>query len=75
MSQSTISCIWRAFSLTPHRAETFRLSRDPLFIDKVRDVGFLGSSRLRAKSFILIGVPDGIRTHVIAVKGRCPGPD
>jgi hypothetical protein len=24
--------------------------------------------------FLLIGVPDGIRTHVIAVKGRCPGP-
>jgi transposase len=38
MSQSAISRIWRAFGLQPHRAETFKLSRDPLFVDKVRDV-------------------------------------
>ncbi|MFJ4681545.1 IS630 family transposase [Kitasatospora sp. NPDC088783] len=38
MSQSAISRIWRAFALAPHRAETFKLSTDPLFIDKVRDV-------------------------------------
>ena len=30
--------IWRAFSLKPHRIETFKLSHDPLFIDKVRDI-------------------------------------
>src|ERR1700692_81262 len=38
LSQSSISRIWRASSLAPHRAETFKLSRDPLFIDKVRDI-------------------------------------
>ena len=38
MSQSTISRIWRAFALQPHRSETFKLSRDPLFIEKVRDI-------------------------------------
>jgi hypothetical protein len=38
MSQSAISRIWRAFALAPHRAQTFKLSTDPLFIDKVRDV-------------------------------------
>lgn len=38
MSQSAISRIWRAFSLQPHRSETFKLSRDPLFVDKVRDI-------------------------------------
>ena len=38
LSQSTVSRIWRAFSLEPHRAESFKLSRDPLFIDKVRDI-------------------------------------
>lgn len=38
LSQSTISRIWRAFSLAPHRSETFKLSRDPLFIEKVRDI-------------------------------------
>ena len=38
MSQSAVSRIWRAFALQPHRAETFKLSTDPLFVDKVRDV-------------------------------------
>jgi transposase len=38
LSQATISRIWRVFSLAPHRVETFKLSRDPLFIDKVRDI-------------------------------------
>lgn len=38
MSQTMVSRIWRAFGLHPHRAETFKLSRDPNFIDKVRDV-------------------------------------
>ena len=38
VSQSTVSRVWRAFGLQPHRAETFKLSADPLFIEKVRDV-------------------------------------
>jgi transposase len=38
LSQSAIVRIWHAFGLQPHRAETFKLSTDPLFIDKVRDV-------------------------------------
>jgi transposase len=38
MSQSAITRIWHAFGLAPHKLETFKLSRDPLFIDKVRDV-------------------------------------
>jgi len=38
MSQTAIGRIWRAFALQPHREETFKLSRDPLFIEKVRDV-------------------------------------
>jgi transposase len=38
LSQSAISRIWRAFALQPHRTETFKLSADPLFIEKVRDV-------------------------------------
>src|SRR3954462_12358716 len=37
-SRSTVNRVWRAFSLQPHRTETFKLSTDPLFIDKVRDV-------------------------------------
>ena len=38
MSQTTISRIWRAFGLQPHRAESFKLSTDPLFVEKVRDI-------------------------------------
>jgi transposase len=38
MSQTSISRIWRAFGLKPHLTEAFKLSTDPQFIDKVRDV-------------------------------------
>jgi transposase len=38
MSQTAISRIWRAFALKPHQVETFKLSPDPQFIDKVRDI-------------------------------------
>lgn len=38
LSQSTVSRIWRAFGLQPHRTEGFKLSTDPFFVDKVHDV-------------------------------------
>jgi transposase len=38
LSQSTVGRIWRAFGLKPHRADTFKLSTDPFFVGKVRDV-------------------------------------
>lgn len=38
LSAMTISRIWRAFDLQPHRAETFKLSPDPQLIEKVRDI-------------------------------------
>ena len=38
LSQSTVGRIWRAFGLKPHRADTFKLSTDPYFVEKVRDV-------------------------------------
>lgn len=37
LSQSTVSRVWRAFGLQPHRSETFELSTDPYFVDKVHD--------------------------------------
>ena len=37
-SQSAISRIWPAFGLKPHLSESFKLSPEPLFIDKVRDI-------------------------------------
>jgi transposase len=38
LSKSTIGRIWKAFGLKPHQIDTFKLSNDPQFIDKVRDV-------------------------------------
>ena len=38
LSQNAVVRIWQAFGLKPHKSETFKLSTDPLFIDKVRDV-------------------------------------
>jgi transposase len=38
LSAMTISRIWRAFGLQPHRSETFKLSPDPFLIEKVRDI-------------------------------------
>jgi len=38
MSKSSIQRIWHAFGLKPHRTESFQLSKDPLLIEKVRDI-------------------------------------
>ena len=38
LSHMAIWRIWGAFGLQPHRSETFKLSSDPLFVDKVRDI-------------------------------------
>jgi transposase len=38
LSQTAVTRIWHAFGLQPHRQETFKLSSDPLFVDKVRDI-------------------------------------
>jgi transposase len=38
LTQSAVSRIWRAFGLQPHRQDSWKLSRDPLFVDKVKDV-------------------------------------
>lgn len=38
LSQTAVSRIWRTFGLQPHRQDTFKLSSDPLFVEKVRDI-------------------------------------
>jgi transposase len=38
LSRASVHRIWKAFALQPHRTETFKFSKDPLFIDKVRDI-------------------------------------
>ena len=60
LSQSAISRIWQAFALQPHRTETFKLSKDPLFIEKVRDIVGLVSESARSGFGVVRGreVPD-----------------
>jgi transposase len=38
LTQNAVLRIWQAFGLQPHRQDTFKLSKDPLFVDKVRDI-------------------------------------
>ena len=38
LNQTAVSRIWRAFGLQPHRQESWKLSKDPQFVDKVKDV-------------------------------------
>ena len=38
LSKSTVNYIWQAHNLKPHRVETFKLSRDPKFLEKMTDV-------------------------------------
>src|SRR3954470_16278388 len=47
LSRSTIGRIWRAFELKPHREDGFKLSNDPLFVEKVHDV--VGSTYIRPR--------------------------
>jgi hypothetical protein len=64
---STIHRIWRAFGLQPHRSETFKLSTDPLFVEKVRDiVGLYMSPPERA--------PGAVRGREVADPGTRPHP-
>lgn len=38
LSKSTVQRVWRAFGVQPHRQKHFKLSTDPLFVEKVRDI-------------------------------------
>src|SRR5580700_7527970 len=41
LTQNAIVRIWHAFGLQPHRVENFKFSKDPQFVEKVRDIGRL----------------------------------
>jgi transposase-like protein len=55
LSESTIGRIWRAFELKPHRTDTFRLSTDPLFVEKVYDVTGLLPEPARGRGRVVRG--------------------
>jgi transposase len=61
MSQSAISRIWRAFGLKPHLVDTFKLSTDPQFIDKVRDVVGLYLNPPQAAMVLCVDEKTGVR--------------
>ena len=52
---STIHRIWRALGLQPHRSETFKLSNDPLFVEKVRDIAGLCMSPPERAPVLCVG--------------------
>lgn len=65
ISVSSVGRIWRAFGLRPHRSETFKLSTDPLFVDKVRDIGGPMTRHGTTSLFAALDVATG------KVIGRC----
>ncbi len=48
VSDSTVFRIWRKHRLQPHRVETFKASKDPNFVEKVRDIAGAPDARLQA---------------------------
>ncbi|WP_435610493.1 IS630 family transposase [Streptomyces sp. C10-9-1] len=56
MSQSAVSRIWRAFGLKPHTVQTWKLSTDPQFVTKVRDV--VGSSLSPPENALVLAVDE-----------------
>src|SRR5467141_1388463 len=69
LSRMTISRIWHAFGLQPHRADTFKLSPDPQLIEKVRDiVGLYMNPRVRGGVLCRREEPNpGVRPHAATV--------
>ena len=72
MSQSAISRTWRAFGLKPHLVDTFKLSTDPQFIDKVRDVVGLYLNPPQA-AMVLCGSYRGYRHDPSTKRSGRPG--
>ena len=69
MSRSTVGRIWRAFGLQPHRSETFKLSTDPLFVEKVRDPS--SASTLGPPTRALVLCVDE-KPQIQAIEGTAP---
>ena len=69
LSQSAISRIWRAFGLKPHRADTFELSTDPDFVEKVRDV--VGLYLAPPERAIVLAVDEKVRSRPSTAPSRC----
>jgi len=76
LSRMTIARIWHAFGLPPHRSETFKLSPDPLLIEKARDIVGLYMNPPEHAVVLCVGGPMffGERARIVdlAAKSRLP---
>ena len=61
MSQTAVSRIWRAFGLKPHLVQTWKLSTDPQFIDKVRDICGLYRNPPQAAVVLCVDEKSGVQ--------------
>ncbi len=73
MSQTAISRIWRAFGLKPHQTEAFKLSPDPQFIDKVRDI--VGRDLTPPDAAVVLGVDEKVRHEALSESSGVKDPD
>jgi transposase len=69
MSQTAVSRIWRAFGLKPHQTEAFKLSPDPQFIDKVRDI--VGLYLNPPEAAVVLCVDEKSRSRRSTARRRC----
>lgn len=69
LSQASISRIWRAFGLQPHRTEYFKLSPDPQFIDKVRDI--VGLYLNPPDAAVVLCVDEKTQVQALTAPHRC----
>src|SRR3989441_9657441 len=71
VSQATVTRIWQAHGLQPHRTETFKLSRDPDFVRKLRDV--VGLYLNPPDKALVLCVDERVRSRLSTVRSpRCP---
>jgi transposase len=68
LNQTAVSRIWRAFGLKPHLTEAFKLSTDPQFIDKVRDI--VGLYLNPPQAALVLGVDE--KTQIQALDRTAP---
>ena len=70
VTQTAVVRIWHAYRLQPHRVETFKLSTDPQFIDKVRDV--VGLYRAPPERALVLCVDENLQVaHKLELIRRC----
>ena len=69
LSRMTISRIWHAFGLQPHRADTFKLSPDPQLIEKVRDI--VGLYMNPPEHALVLCVDEKSQSRRWTVRSRC----